>query len=864
MVATGDLPTVLPLRAAPPNQFPNPIHAQTMKTLAIFTVMLAGLCFTRGQAAKDEPVREDFRPSSLNQPGRPYPQVNSEGRVRVRVVAPQAQSVVLDFLGGAKYPLVKGEDGTWTCTTRPQDEGFHYYQLVIDGAEVPDPGTLYFYGGGRWGSAVEVPAADQEFYALKNVPHGQIRQVLFPSRTANAVLRCIVYTPPDYDLDPSRRYPVLYLQHGGGEDETGWSQQGRVGLIMDNLLAAGKARPFLIVMANSYIPGAPPPARPPGSSGPRRFDFSAFQRMLLEDLIPFMDSHFRTLTNPAHRAMAGLSMGGMQTRTITLANLDTFSHIGIFSGGSIAPSDVPDMESFKQKVRVLFVGYGSRELESGRYNMGGDPRANTEAMKSAGVNAFFYVSPQTGHEWLTWRRSFHAFAQLLFQERPVGFSTSHEMYGGEARTETSGAAAPVSSITAPPPTNAPQVAVSGTWKSEFDSPIGRQFYRFTFLQTGSNLTGRAHAEIGDRLHQADLREGKIEGDSLSFVEEFPFMGNAIRIAYSGRVSADGNEIRFMRQVGEFAQEEIVARRELSTVAARAPSQGTANDPRPQGLPGSGPATAAPPPTGPADPPPLPEPPPDITVRREGIARGKLEMIEYESQTVGTRRRMNVYTPPDYSPHRKYPVLYLLHGIGGDETEWQRFATVDVLMDNLIADGRAVPMIVVMPNGRAQKDDRPGPNPMATAPAFAVFERDLLNDVIPTIEARYSVRADREHRALAGLSMGGGQALNFGLGHLDTFAWVGAFSPAPNTRPPEQLVPDPAATARQLKLLWLSCGRKDGLFRISHRLHLYLQEHNVPHVWSVDNHGHEPVHWRNNLWYFAQRLFQQKPAATESP
>ena len=201
------------------------------------------------------------------------------------------------------------------------------------------------------------------------------------------------------------------------------------------------------------------------------------------------------------------------------------------------------------------------------------------------------------------------------------------------------------------------------------------------------------------------------------------------------------------------------------------------------------------------------------------------------------------------------MLYLLHGIGGDETEWRRFATPDVLLDNLIADGKAVPMIVVMPNGRAQANDRAEGDVMAAAPAFAVFERDLLDDVIPAIEARYRVDASREKRALAGLSMGGGQSLNFGLSNLDKFAWVGGFSSAPNTKAPAELVADPEAARNQLKLLWLSCGNKDGLIRISQGVQRYLKEKGVPHEWNVDAHGHDGTHWRNNLYHFAQKLFK---------
>ena len=250
-----------------------------------------------------------------------------------------------------------------------------------------------------------------------------------------------------------------------------------------------------------------------------------------------------------------------------------------------------------------------------------------------------------------------------------------------------------------------------------------------------------------------------------------------------------------------------------------------------------------------------EPAADIVADRDGIPHGKLEMIEYDSKTVGTKRKMQVYTPPGYSSGKKYPVLYLLHGIGGDETEWQRFAKPSLLLDNLIADGKAAPMIVVMPNGRAQKNDRAEGNVMAAAPAFATFERDLLDDVIPTIQSRYSTSTNREHRALAGLSMGGGQTLNFGLGHLDTFAWIGAFSSAPNTRPPSQLVPDADAATALLKYLLLTCGNKDGFIGISQGVHSYLKEKNVPHTWHVDGNGHDATHWRNSLYHFAQRIFR---------
>jgi len=390
--------------------------------------------------------------------------------------------------------------------------------------------------------------------------------------------------------------------------------------------------------------------------------------------------------------------------------------------------------------------------------------------------------------------------------------------------------------------------IAGQWRAGFDSQIGQQTYLFTFAMNDGKLSAKATAEARGEKREVEFQEPKFEGDTLSFVEMRKIQDNEVRITYTGKVA--GQEIQFTRKVGDFGTQEFVAKRgEPAAAAAPAPANAAAGE-RPRRGPGFGGPIVL----GPDDKAAFDDPPAGFNKKRDDIPHGKLEMIEYESKTVGTTRKMQVYTPPGYSKDKKYPVLYLLHGIGGDETEWERFATPDVLLDNLIADGKAVPMIIVMPNGRAQKNDRAEGDVFAAGPAFAVFEQDLLQDVIPAIEARYSVQADREHRALAGLSMGGGQSLNFGLGHLDTFAWVGGFSSAPNTKPPEQLVPDPAAATQKLKLLWLSCGNKDGLIRISQGVHAYLKEKQVPHVWHVDGNAHDATHWRNNLWLFAQRIF----------
>ena len=386
--------------------------------------------------------------------------------------------------------------------------------------------------------------------------------------------------------------------------------------------------------------------------------------------------------------------------------------------------------------------------------------------------------------------------------------------------------------------------LTGTWKASFDTQIGKQAYVFDFAVQDGKLSAKAVAEAREQKRDVEFIEAKLTGDTLSFVEIRKFQDNEMRVEYSGKLGDEG--IRFSRKVGDFGAQEFVATRVGAPPAAPAAA---AAAPRPRRGGFGGPIEL-----GPDDKAAFPDAPAGFDQVREGIAHGKLEMVEYNSKSVGTKRKALVYTPPGYSADQKYPVLYLLHGIGGDEEEWRRGGQPNVILDNLIADKKAVPMIIVMPNGRAQADDRAGANPMATAGAFGVFDQDLLGSLIPFIQSKYSVKGDRENRALAGLSMGGGQSLNFGLGNLDTFAWVGGFSSAPNTKPAADLVPDADKAKAQLKLLYVSCGNKDGLIRISQGVHAYLKERNVPHVWHVDEHAHDFQHWKKALFQFSQLIF----------
>jgi enterochelin esterase-like enzyme len=407
----------------------------------LLALCAAGLCWGQMPA--------DCKPNPLNVPEAKYPCIFPDNRVMYRVIAPNAQAVRIGSLN-----LTKGPDDIWSGTTaQPAVEGFHYYGVNIDGATMADPATRTYFGSGWWNAGIEIPAPDQEFYQPKEVPRGRVSEQWYFSKVTGKWRRCFVYTPPGYD-GGKNKYPVFYLLHGWGEDETAWFNQGRVDYIMDNLIADKKAKPMIIVMdnLNAVKPGdsatifagrglvpdpsdhpAPPPAARGGAPGPGRgpsapggapaaqagrgpagrggrgmLSTSAFSEMMLTDLIPMIEKTYRALPGAANRAMAGLSMGGMQTHTTTMANLDKFAYIGLFSGGNIPMAEIQDPAAFKKQVKTVFFGNGQLENSA-------PSKAATEELTKAGIHAVFYESPRTAHEFLTWRRCLREFAPLLFQ-----------------------------------------------------------------------------------------------------------------------------------------------------------------------------------------------------------------------------------------------------------------------------------------------------------------------------------------------------------------------------------------------------------------------------------------------------------------
>ncbi len=390
--------------------------------LALVTGSLVAFAQTNPPAA--DHLGSDAKSASSNVPGLSYPKIDSERHAEFRLRAPSAQRVQLD-IGGHKYDMTRDDQGNWSVVTPPLVVGFHYYAFIVDGFSTADPASETFFGVSKMMSGIEVPSPGEDFYDAKNVPHGEVREHWYYSRTNSAWRRCYNLTPPDYSSNSSNRYPVLYLMHGAGEDERGWSTQGHVNFILDNLIAAGKAMPMIVVMENGggsalFAPGARTrrPSTGPGRGGFPGFGGPAalFPDTLLHEVIPMIDSTYLTIPDREHRAMAGLSMGAFQTYQIVLNHPDTFSAMGAFSGGAGGITNLEtsydglfaDANAFNQKIKVVFFSMGTAENLTAT-------RSLDKLLTDAHIDHVYYESPGTAHEWQSWRRSFYQFAPLLFQ-----------------------------------------------------------------------------------------------------------------------------------------------------------------------------------------------------------------------------------------------------------------------------------------------------------------------------------------------------------------------------------------------------------------------------------------------------------------
>ena len=378
--------------------------------LALAFLMAPGLLFSQA------PSDATFKAPVSNVPGAEYPQINSERRARFRLSAPRADKVELNLTG--RHPMTKDENGVWTVTTEPLVVGFHYYSFIVDGVNVADPGSEAYFGSSWMSSGIEVPDPDGAFYDTKNVPHGDVRVRPYFSKTGNAWRHAYVYTPPGYD-NSNTRYPVLYLQHGAGEDERGWTMQGRANFILDNLIAAGKAKPMIIVMENGggsalFANRGEPGANAAGGRGRGNAASSQFAEILIRETMPMIEANYRTLTDRANRAIAGLSMGAGQAWQIGTANLDKFAYLGGFSGGATGEPQtayngvMADAKAFNKRMKVLYISIGTEENVQGA-------RTFHQKLNEHGITHVYYESPGTAHEWQTWRRSLNGFAPLLFR-----------------------------------------------------------------------------------------------------------------------------------------------------------------------------------------------------------------------------------------------------------------------------------------------------------------------------------------------------------------------------------------------------------------------------------------------------------------
>ncbi|HYV39368.1 MAG TPA: alpha/beta hydrolase-fold protein [Gemmataceae bacterium] len=736
------------------------------------------------------------QPASTNVNNSAYPRIHQDLRVTFQLKAPDVKKVQVaggTGLGKGPFNMERGADGVWTVTTPPVVPGFHYYWLLVDGVKVNDPASETFSGYGLPTSGVEVPEKGVDFYLAKDVPHGEVRSRWYNSKVTGQPRRAMVYTPPGYDADLQKRYPVLYLQHGAGEDETGWTRQGNMNFIMDNLIAAGKAKPMIVVMDKGY------------ATNVDGKNTKATEDVYIKDLIPIIDASYRTIPHREQRAIAGLSMGAGQAVQVGLTHLDTFSAIGAFSGGGVKG----DLKSayggvfsnpaeFNNKVNLLYIHAGTAETQ----HISGLNLHN--ALEKIGVKSVFVEAKGLAHEWQTWRYALHDFAPRLFQkttaksERPLPFELT-------------------SLLTPPQAQKTPE-------KSGGDS-------RPASTNIGNAAYPRIHADLKltFQFKAPDAKSVKLLGASTIFKGPFDMQ----------RGEGGVWTVTTPPVVPGFYYYQFV----VDGVAV--------NDPSSDSFYGNFKKSSA------ID---VPDKKVDFYDNKD-VPHGEVRERWYHSKVTGQPRHIYVYTPPGYDtdPQKSYPVLYLQHGSGGDERQWSIQGRMNFTLDNLIASGKAKPMIVVMEKGYATRAGAAGG---AAGKGGSALEDVFIKELIPMIDSTYRTIATREQRAIAGLSMGAGHALQIGLAHLDTFSAIGAFSGGGGKTDMKTAYNGVFANAaefnKKVSVLYLHAGTAEtAQHKGAVAFHAALQKAGINSVFEdVQGTAHDWQTWRWAFYSFAPRLFQE--------
>jgi len=787
---------------------------------------------TKNQPPQNQPAQpqkgaanqaDDSRPAPTNVNNSAYPRIHSDLRVTLKYNAPDAKKVeVVGNFGlgkGGPWKMEKGQDGLWAVTTPPVIPGFHYYWFTVDGVRTNDPNSETYFGTSYPTSGIDIPEKGVDFYYAKDVPHGEVRSVWYNSKVTGQPRHIHVYTPPGYDTDLGKRYPVLYLQHGGGEDETGWVRQGHVNFILDNLIAAGKAKPMIVVMEKGYAVKAGSPPAPAGKGGFGKGGPGAFEDVVIKELIPMVDSQYRTIAQRESRAIAGLSMGSGQAMQIGFGHLDTFSAIGAFSGGGGGAADVKtayggvfaDPAAFDKKVSVFYLHAGTAS---------GDAKALQGAMnlykslQQAGVkNVGFNKAEGFAHEWQTWRYALYEFAQKLFQQTP-------------GKSE---------------PRPSPQLVL-------FQEQKGAEKKEDGSKPASTNIGNAAYP----RVHPDSRLSFQMKASDAKSVKLVGSFGLA-KGPYDMQRGSDGTwSVTTPPVVPGFHYYHFLV------------DGAIVNDPGSDSFYGSSKKQSA------------------IEVPAKGVdfydnkdvPHGEVRERWYHSKVTGQPRHIYVYTPPGYDadPQKRYPVLYLQHGGGGDERQWSIQGRMNFIMDNLIASGKAKPMIVVMERGYATRaTDKTGQaadvSPQVPGKAgikgggAGVLENLFLKDLIPMIDSTYRTIPDREHRAIAGLSMGAGHALQIGLNHLETFSAIAAFSGGGGSAADFKtaysgVFANSAEFNKKVQVFYLHAGTAEAPHKSAMELHNRLDKAGIRNVFEdAQGTAHDWQTWRWALYGFAPRLFQ---------